>query len=147
MIYIKYNSLNSFTFFNLIFIPFFSGFMFFSESGLSGFRNFTVQVFQGPGFSGSRFFRVQVFKIQLFQITGQGFALRVQVQVSEVVVFNSVKSQMFKQGYKHRYHCLNIEYTENGRLLFSRDYTAKYEMVFVLRKKNSSSQKLYFEAN
>ena len=42
MVLIKHNSLKSDIFFNAIFIPGFSGSMF-----------FRVQVFQGPGFSGS----------------------------------------------------------------------------------------------
>ena len=51
MIFIKHSSLKSVIIFNPIFIPYFSGFMF-----------FRVQIFQRPGFSGSRFFRVQIFQ-------------------------------------------------------------------------------------
>ena len=48
MVFVKHNSLKSDIFFNLIFIPDFSG-----------SRFFRAQVFEGPGFPGSRFFRVQ----------------------------------------------------------------------------------------
>ena len=43
MVFVKHNSLNSYIFFNPIFIP-----------GFSLSRFFRVQVFQGTGFSGSR---------------------------------------------------------------------------------------------
>ena len=64
MVFVKHNSLKSYIFSNLIFIP-----------GFSGSRFFRVQVFQGPGFSGPRFFRVQVF-----QGPGPGSRSRVRVQ-------------------------------------------------------------------
>ena len=57
MVFVKHNSLKSDIFFNLIFIPDFSG-----------SRFFRAQVFEGPGFPGSRFFRVQ----------GPGSRVRVQ---------------------------------------------------------------------
>ena len=73
MIFIKHNSLKSDKFFNPIFIPGFSGSMF-----------FRVQVFQGPCFSGSMFFKVQVFQGpspgpgSRYQGSGSGFRVRVQ---------------------------------------------------------------------
>ena len=54
MIFIKYSSLKSDTFFSLIFIPCFSGSMFLRV------RFSSVQVLQGPVPLGSRFFRVQI---------------------------------------------------------------------------------------
>ena len=61
------NSLKSDIFFNSIFIPCFSRFMYFrvhvfQAPGFSRSIFFRIQVFQGPSFSGSRFFRVQVFQ-------------------------------------------------------------------------------------
>ena len=56
MIFIKYNSLKSDTFFSLILIPWFSRSLFF-RFRFSGFSFFSVQVFQSPDFSRSRFFR------------------------------------------------------------------------------------------
>ena len=73
MVLIKHNPLKSDIFLNPIFIPGFSGSMF-----------FRVQVFQGPCFSGSMFFKVQVFQGpspgpgSRYQGSGSGFRVRIQ---------------------------------------------------------------------
>ena len=96
MVFVKHNSLKSDIFFNLIFIPDFSG-----------SRFFRAQVFEGPGFLGSRVqgpgsvSRVQV----LVQGPGSGpgsvSGSRVWVQVLEVA--NSfLFLYVFKEGFKEK---------------------------------------------
>ena len=98
MVFVKHNSLKSDIFFNLIFIPDFSG-----------SRFFRAQVFEGPGFPGSRVrvqgpgsgSRVRV----LVQGPGSGpgsvSGSRVWVQVLEVA--NSfLFLYVFKEGFKEK---------------------------------------------
>ena len=69
MVFVKHNSLKSDIFFNLIFIPDFSG-----------SRFFRAQVFEGPGFPGSRFLRVQGPGSRV-RVQGPGSGSRVRVLV------------------------------------------------------------------